>query len=148
MFEDTLKPLPRVVITGSRAWTDTEFITRRLLRLHRAADGPLALVHGCAKGADEIAGAVAEQLGWRVERHPALWEDEGRGAGHKRNIRMLDHPRGTDLVIAFATDIKTSKGTRHCALAAHERKIALEINQPGKPMQRFYWPPLIPTLNA
>ncbi len=71
---------------------------------------------------------------------PAPWDTMGRKAGFVRNVWMLDEQ--PDLVIAFATDIKTSRGTRHCALEAEKRGYPLEIWQPAKPTLRFNMPPL------
>ena len=87
-------PLPRALVCGSRRWTDRPLIERTL-----RAYGPALIVHGAARGADQIAGDVAEQLGWPVEAHPADWRRHGRSAGPRRNLAMLDtHPT---LVIAF-----------------------------------------------
>lgn len=135
-----LPRLPIVLVTGSRKWTDYEFVLKRLARIHNSA-GPCELVHGGARGLDTIAGRVASLMGWRVVQMDARWDEEGIAAGKNRNVRMLDRPTPPDVVIAFATPtIAASRGTRHCALEAHKRAIPLEINQAQAPMQRFYWP--------
>ena len=110
----------RVVVTGSRGWTDSLVIHDRLARL-----GPgTVIVHGNARGVDRIADSQAHMLGYSVERHPADWLRYGRRAGIVRNWEMLD--TSPDLVIAFWDGV--SRGTRHCIRAAQERGIPVEIH--------------------
>ena len=98
--------LPRVLVCGSRDWTDQALIVRVLPDY-----GPAVIVHGAARGADRLAGRVARALGWPVEEHPAAWTQYGRAAGHKRNLAMLaTHPA---LVIAFTTIAGGTPGMRH-----------------------------------
>lgn len=62
--------------------------------------GPHTLIEGGAAGADRIARACAEGLGWTVETMPANWAKEGRpAAGPLRNQRMVD--KGPDVCLAF-----------------------------------------------
>lgn len=127
---------PLVLVTGSRNWSDVELLARRLNRL----PDDTTLIHGGARGVDTLAGEFARRKGFEVGVFPAPWKTEGRKAGFIRNEWMLDEQ--PNLVIAFATDIETSRGTRHCALGAHDRGYSLEIWQPGKPTLRFNMPPL------
>ena len=56
----------RILITGSRHWSDREVIETAIRYV--AADlipETVTVVHGAAKGADTLAGAVAEYLDWR-----------------------------------------------------------------------------------
>ena len=55
----------RILVTGSREWADTQAI---LLELRAVAEGEsdVTLVHGGARGADQIAARWAENLGWTV----------------------------------------------------------------------------------
>ena len=108
--------LPRVLVCGSRDWTDQALIVRVLPDY-----GPAVIVHGAARGADRLAGRVARALGWPVEEHPAAWMQYGRAAGHKRNLAMLaTHPA---LVIAFTTIAGGTPGTRHALTNAYRRGI-------------------------
>lgn len=68
------------------------------------------IIHGCAQGADTLAGVAAKKLGMRVAEYPADWRQYGKAAGPKRNKLMLDDGR-PDLVLAFHDSIATSKGT-------------------------------------
>jgi hypothetical protein len=116
-------PLPRVLVCGSREWGDRALI-EQVLRAH----GPAVIVHGAARGADRIAGSVADRLGWPVEPHPADWRRHGKSAGLKRNLAMLDtHPI---LVIAFTMIPSGTPGTRHTLTNAYRRGIPVEIVTP------------------
>lgn len=85
----------KVLITGSRNWTDREVIKYHLADL--PAD--TTVIHGAARGADQLADSVARELGFEVIAVPADWTLHGRAAGPIRNQRMLEH--NPDLVIAF-----------------------------------------------
>jgi hypothetical protein len=122
--------LPRVLVCGSRGWSDRALIERILL-----ANGPAVIVHGAARGADRIAGEVARGLGWPVEEHPADWHRHGKRAGHKRNLAMLDaHP---SLVIAFTLIPGGTPGTRHTLTNAYRRQIPVVIVTPDGIVQSF-----------
>jgi hypothetical protein len=95
----TATPLRRILITGSRAWTDTATVREALAQVwHPDA----VLVSGaCPRGADALCEAVWSAAGGRVERHPAEWS-RGRGAGYARNAAMVD--LGADICLAFIVD--------------------------------------------
>ena len=103
----------RVLICGSRTWTDVEAIRDCLVNLPVNT----TVIHGGALGADSLAGAVAQILGLKIEVYPADWEKYGKNAGFKRNLEMLDTK--PDLVLAF-WDGK-SKGTAHTVGHAQAR---------------------------
>jgi YspA, cpYpsA-related SLOG family len=95
----------RLLICGSRSWTDETPIRAALERAR-----PEVVIHGAARGADTLAGRIAAELGCRVLPFPADWS-LGRAAGVLRNQRMLDEGR-PNWVIAFADDLRASRGTR------------------------------------
>jgi hypothetical protein len=113
-------PLPRVLVCGSRGWTDRALI-EQVLRAHR----PAVIVHVAARGADRIAAGVADRLGWPVEAHPADWRRYGKSAGLKRNLAMLDTRPA--LVIAFTLIPGGTPGTRHTLTNAYRRGIPVVI---------------------
>ena len=103
----------RILVTGSRNWTDREVIFRALLTIGVSAthDHSRTLVSGaCPTGADALAEDVARGMGWRVERHPADWDAHGKAAGPKRNQHMVD--LGAEICVAFP--MPDSRGTRDC----------------------------------
>lgn len=107
----------RILVTGSRNWTDEATIEQALedARRRLVGLGPVTLVHGgCPTGADVIADRTWRAWGLPVEVHPADWERYGRRAGPIRNQHMVD--LGADLVLAFP--LGDSRGTRGCIAAA------------------------------
>jgi hypothetical protein len=115
----------RVLVCGSRDWTDWEAIGARLtdLELFDAADRSVRLLHGAARGADELAARLGEGLGFEVVAYPADWERYGRRAGILRNLAMLD--TRPDLVLAFQRN--GSRGTQHTINEARKRGIPVEV---------------------
>lgn len=96
------KPV-RVIVTGSREWTNKHEMRRVLGGLPLGS----TVVHGGARGADSIADEVARELGLEVEVFPADWEQYGKRAGHIRNQQMVD--AGADYCLAFP--LPGSRGT-------------------------------------
>lgn len=96
----------RLLVCGDRDWTDREAIRRELVVL------PLdtVVIHGAARGADQIANDAALVLGLRVVAFPADWKRYGRAAGVIRNQQMLDEGE-PDRVYAFHDHINESRGT-------------------------------------
>ena len=111
----------KVVVTGSRDWTHRETIERELKDITRI-HGSGVLAHGGAKGADTIAGEIAELLGWEVKVYKADWHEYRNAAGPIRNRQMLADMR-PDVVVAFLSRERgwnKSKGTMNCAMTANE----------------------------
>lgn len=90
----------RIIVCGGREYADRDRVAGVLTEyLHNSP----VIVHGAARGADTLAGDVAEDLLLEVEPHPADW-DRYRGqrpnpAGFIRNKEMAK--LGADLCIAF-----------------------------------------------
>jgi hypothetical protein len=102
----------KVLITGSRHWTD-----RTLIETALRDAGATVVVHGGCVGADMIAHALA--LGTlrlspkNVRIYPAKWEEHGRKAGPIRNQEMLDkeHTRREPIDAYLAFPLPESVGT-------------------------------------
>lgn len=117
----------RILITGSRDWSDRRAITTALFDTgmeHYAALGEEpstapVVVHGGARGADTLAEAAARFLGWRTEKWPADWNRNGKAAGPIRNQQMVD--AGADICLAFP--LGESRGTRDCMRRAEQAGI-------------------------
>lgn len=112
----------RILVTGSRTWTDYKAIEDALCRQD---DWPseVTIVHGdCPSGADAIANRIALRVGWTVERHPADWKRYGKRAGYIRNAEMVK--LGADVCLAFIKD--GSKGATMCAELAEKAGIPTE----------------------
>ena len=111
---NTPRPSWRILVTGSREWTD-EAVIRRALRQYWLP-GAVLVSGGCPCGADAIAERIWTSGRCAVERHPADWARHGRGAGFRRNAEMV--ALGADMCLAFILD--RSAGATHCAdLARH-----------------------------
>lgn len=112
----------RILVTGSRDWTDKEIIkTAAVNLLNKFEDQELTLVSGaCPNGADRLAEEiwVANRIG-PIELHPANWELYGKRAGFIRNAEMV-YP-GADVCIAFIKN--ESKGSTMTADLAEKAGI-------------------------
>lgn len=113
-----------VLMTGARAWSNADRMTRSLAGIDsRMRAEPervrITLVHGGAKGADTMAAETAGRLGWQVQEFPAHWEN-GRGAGLVRNAEMVDwcvarqEEDSETRVLCLSFISGESRGTRHC----------------------------------
>ncbi len=117
----------RVLVCGSRDWTDYELLARTLGEF----PGIDTLAHGAARGADRLAGQWARKRGVMVCEYPADWERMGRGAGHARNALMLKEFR-PDLVLAFKDNFDREMrrgGTEHMVKIARDACIYTEVHR-------------------
>lgn len=110
-----------ILVCGSRDWVDYKHI-RDVLNHY---PDTTTIVHGGARGADQLAGQAAKELGMDVIVVPARWDLYGRSAGYKRNKAMVD--MGPDRVIAFSNG---SRGTQHTIDLA--RQAGLDVSVYGK----------------
>ena len=104
----------RLLVCGSRTWIDRIQLGWEIEGSVAQHQGePVVLIHGDARGADRLAGELADARGWDLEIYPARWRTEGRAAGVRRNQRMLREGR-PDLVLAFVDKpLDQSRGTAH-----------------------------------
>jgi hypothetical protein len=109
----------RVMVTGSRDWTDGETIEWALERY--SWEDKLTLVVGTAKGADLIARDIARRRDWPMEVFHAAWERYGKAAGPLRNLDMLNTK--PDIVLAFRLGGEESRGTTHAVNAARKQGV-------------------------
>lgn len=115
--------MPRILITGSRSWTDR-------ITIHGAldtwgGDGTTVVTGACPKGADRLAEEEARALGYEVERHPADWS-RGKSGGFRRNEQMVR--LGADVCLAFWDG--QSRGTRHTIDLARSKGIETIVYRP------------------
>ena len=112
----------RVLVCGSRDWSNVEIIAEHL----RSLPSGTALIHGGCKGADLIAALIGAELGFEVVPFPADWGTHGKAAGPIRNQRMLDEGK-PDLIIAFHNDISSSRGTADMLRRAERCGVQIKI---------------------
>lgn len=112
----------RVLVTGSRTWTDHDVVRDALVAARYQQDG-MVVVHGaCPSGADAIASWWVRQfrhLGITEEAHPADWAQRGLAAGPIRNQHMVN--LGADVCLAFIHN--GSRGASHTARIAEQAGI-------------------------
>jgi hypothetical protein len=98
----------KVAMTGSRNWTDIQFIKDSLISLVERGDSKrYVLIHGGAKGADTICAKAAEELGWKSIVHLPKWDEYGISAGPIRNQLIINER--PDILLAFP--MPNSRGT-------------------------------------
>lgn len=110
----------RILVTGSRNWSDVEAIRAALVH-----HGPATVIHGGARGADAIAGRIAEDFGWPTVVHKANWRQFGKKAGPMRNAAMVE--AGADLCLAFP--LPDSIGTWDCVKRAKKAGIPVVVRE-------------------
>lgn len=89
----------RVLVCGGRSFDDLPLLDQTLDRLHKDHEFA-ALIHGGARGADEMAHFWAGSNRVPIEVYHADWKRYGNQAGPIRNQRMIDEGK-PHLVIAF-----------------------------------------------
>ena len=112
----------RVMVTGSRNWTDNNPVFRKLEFLEPFKD---ILILGDASGVDAIAlkYATLNKIQYRLFR--ADWNRWGKAAGPKRNREMVDNGR-PDVVVGFR-NYGISPGTDDALSYAKSRGIPVVI---------------------
>ena len=111
-----------ILICGDRNWTNLEVMVREMELLPKVA----TIVHGAARGADTMAGVIADSLGMTVVPFPADWKKYGRSAGPVRNREMF-RKTDPDLVLAFHDNIDASKGTKDMVNYARQQGCQVKI---------------------
>lgn len=124
--------MPRLIGTGSRAFTDRALVFDVLAKAREVYGPDLIVVYGVAgRGADQLIRQASKALGLELDPHPADWTGPCRPAcrpGHRkrrrdlstycpaagvyRNQAMVD--RGADACVAFLVEpsISACEGTR------------------------------------
>jgi len=131
-----------VICCGDRNWNDTNQITKAMSGLRdvwpELHPSCIHIVHGAARGADELCGEIAQIFGYTVHEFPAQWRI-GKGAGPIRNQAMLtfviDHDPSPQFIMAFHDNIGESKGTRDMIRRA--RKAGLDVALITSSMERM-----------
>jgi hypothetical protein len=95
--------LLKILVTGSRDWTDARSIELEMFRAlyeTKTTFGEAVLIHGaCPTGADALADEYARATGMHIITRPADWERYGKRAGFLRNAELVD--LGPDICLAF-----------------------------------------------
>jgi len=120
----------KVIVFGSRSWTNRLAIRERLARLPAGS----IVVHGKSPGggADLFADEEARALGFSVIPVPINADDRAkagttRSAPIHRNVRMARTHRDADVAIGFWDGV--SPGTRHMTNAALDVGVPVELHR-------------------
>lgn len=126
----------RVLVCGSRDWTDSSMVHIVLSGLYWKGnpdpDRPwMTVIDGGAKGADEAAGSWAKANKGIINHlvFAADWETYGKAAGPIRNRQMLDEGQ-PDVVVAFSEQPPTP-GTANMIKQAKEHGIPVWVVSHG-----------------
>lgn len=78
----------RLVIAGSRTFTDYPLLCNKLERITSSIGLPNLVISGTARGGDQMGERWAAEHGIPVKRMPADWNKFGKRAGFLRNEAM------------------------------------------------------------
>lgn len=119
-------PLFRVIIAGTRTFTDYTLLQRECNRLlsEKQRTHNIVVVSGTARGADTLGERYALERGFQLRRFPADWDKDGKKAGMLRNYRMADN---ADALIAFWDG--TSRGTANMIDIARKKNLPVRVIQ-------------------
>ena len=116
----------QILICGSRHWSDREAIEKALQQaLEYLPKEDLTIMHGWAKGADQIAEDLSNEYHIGIRGYPADWEKHGKAAGPLRNQEMID--AGPDVVLAFTYNLEEAKGTKDTVTRARKANIPVFV---------------------
>lgn len=132
----------RVLITGSRTWLDQGTVHKAIaatVKQHffgydaepskkemESVFRRVTIVHGGARGADNIADEFARDHGMRVEVFHPDWEKHGKKAGPIRNQEMVTSKPKPDVCLAFLAD-NSSRGTEGTIKLARRKGIDVRV---------------------
>lgn len=118
----------RVLVCGSREWTDGDHIYKVL----KAMSPQIKLIiQGGARGADLFALAAAKKLRLPYVTFEADWEKHGKAAGPIRNAQMLRDAKPT-LVLIFHEEFGLGKGSKDMYDRAFFEGLPIRIYPPRK----------------
>jgi hypothetical protein len=114
----------RVIIAGSRTFSDYELLKDRMLYLLSNKDlSNVTILSGGARGADSLGERFAREHGCGLEVHRADWDRFGRSAGYKRNVEMAE--ADANALIAFWDG--SSLGTKHMIQISSDRGLQVRV---------------------
>jgi len=113
----------RLIVAGSRSWTDVELMKKKLNEYYLAnttGKPALIIISGDAKGADQLGEYLATTYKHGLEIFPAEWEIYRKAAGYRRNEQMAHHANGA--IIFWDGE---SPGSLHMANIAHKQGLPM-----------------------
>lgn len=112
----------RVGVVGSRNFNNKDFIfgylDSKIEKISHLVSG------GCPTGADSISQIYAKERGMSITVHYPNWEKDGKGAGFKRNHKIVED---SDIIVAFTTGSKGTQNTIDLAKKMNKQVIIHEV---------------------
>lgn len=112
----------RVIIAGSRTFTDYEKLEATMDELLRNQLPDVIVISGGAKGADELGERYAKAHDLNLIVYPARWREFGKAAGHIRNREMAGISRA---LVSFWDG--QSPGTESMIEIAREKHLLVRV---------------------
>lgn len=94
----------RILVCGGRKFADYDLLKRTLDEYRRPG---LVIIHGCQRGADQLAARWAFESEIVTDPYPAEWKKYGPMAGPIRNQQMIEEGK-PDFIIAFVGGVGTA----------------------------------------
>jgi hypothetical protein len=116
-----MTPMFRVIVAGSRDFTDYAFVAGHLDRLLSRRLPHVQVVSGACRGVDALGERYARERGLSVLSFPADWRKHGRRAGPVRNSVMADQ---ADACVIFDGG---DPGSRDMIRTAEARGLPLRV---------------------
>ena len=120
----------KVIVAGSRGFTDYNFVKERLNHFLSNKLPNVEIVSGHARGVDTLGEIYAKEYNLNCKIFPADWNTHGKAAGPIRNQQMSTY---ADALIAFKTP--ESRGTLNMIKTATKDKLivrVIEVDSPYK----------------
>lgn len=114
----------RVIIAGSRGFTDYPLLAETMDSLLQNIKTPVTVVCGMARGADLLGERYALDRDFQIQRYPADWDKHGKRAGYIRNEQMAQN---ADALVAFWDG--ESRGTKHMIDLAHRYGLKVRVKK-------------------
>lgn len=129
--------MTRILVTGSRNWTNYAVITNAIMEAIQPGDDLLIVHGGCPDGADHIADQIARSAHIPTEVHPADWARHGRKAGPVRNGDMVR--LGADICLAFIAPCTYRRCRTTEPHPSHGASLTANMaEKAGIPTRRYY----------
>lgn len=114
----------KLIIAGGRAFNNTEILSQGIkdALAELPDDVNVAIVSGCAPGADYLGLKFAIANKVKLYKMPAEWKAFGKRAGFKRNVEMANASHG---LLAFWDG--ESKGTKHMIQVARNKGLYVKV---------------------
>ena len=112
----------RVIIAGGRKFNNYSLLKEKCDNILSNVNDRIAIVCGCAYGADLLGEKYAKEKDYIVHYYPANWKLYGKGAGMIRNKEMAENAEA--LIVFWDGE---SKGTKNMIEIAKNKNLKVRI---------------------